>query len=63
MKIDLNAYKKLYFCDPEKNVDCPKDECYAIGGVCYKTSCKSYELSGIKKLAAKTKYALDRRAH
>lgn len=32
------AGKTLYECDPEKNMDCKKTGCYALGGDCKLTT-------------------------
>lgn len=34
----------LYLCDPEKNVKCGKQSCYAGNGPCYCTNNKDYAL-------------------
>lgn len=36
--------KELFFCDPEKNVDCAKQECHLNGGACFFTVHKQYAL-------------------
>lgn len=34
----------LYLCDPEKNTQCRKNECYIYGGECHLTSQKAFRL-------------------
>lgn len=34
----------LYLCDPEKNTQCRKNECYINGGECHLTSRKEFRL-------------------
>ena len=35
----------VYYCDPEKNVDCKKTYCYINGGLCCKTSHEEYKIT------------------
>ena len=36
--------KRLYRCDPDKNIQCKQKWCYRIGRDCYKTTEKQYKL-------------------
>ena len=44
--------KPIYLCNPEKNIHCPKTDCYLHGGYCECTSFKKYakELTPVYKL-------------
>lgn len=37
-------HETLYLCDPEKNVKCGKQSCYAVDEPCYCTKNKDYAL-------------------
>lgn len=34
--------KVLYNCDPAKNIDCRKNECFINGGQCHKTTHREF---------------------
>ena len=34
----------IYNCDPDKNINCPKESCYVHGGPCSQTTNKEYEM-------------------
>ena len=36
------AYESLYICEPDKNIDCKKSNCFKIGGTCYMTKNKEF---------------------
>lgn len=38
----------VYYCDPEKNVECRKNECFINGGECYRTHNKEFERTDLK---------------
>lgn len=36
----------LYICDPNKNKDCPKTECFIYGGECRRTTDETFKADG-----------------
>ena len=40
----INDLIPTYPCDPEKNINCKKTECFMNGGECYRTIHKSYQM-------------------
>ena len=42
--------KRLYRCDPDKNIPCKQKWCYRIGRDCYKTTEKQYKMSLRKRI-------------
>jgi len=48
-EIILNERPKTYICNPIKNKDCKKNECYKNGGACHRTRHKEFELKVVNK--------------
>ncbi len=45
---DKELYLNLYMCDPEKNKDCEKTDCYKNGGPCFATWNREYAEEPVK---------------
>ena len=41
-KFARNAYENLYICEPDKNKECKKSDCFKNGGPCYMTTDKKF---------------------
>ena len=40
--ITITSHDTLYYCDPEKNTECPKTNCHINGGDCRLTTHRKY---------------------
>ena len=54
-KMAWNAYNNLYICEPDKNTECKKSDCFKNGGPCYMTTKREFakgadERQDIKRL-------------